>query len=370
MRRAFALVCCAFLAATAAAQDRPRLVSPDIQPDRSVVFRLWAPQASEVKLSGSWMGPQPPVALTKGDDGVWSVRVPPLEPNAYSYGFLVNGVRATDPSCQCSFTSARRFSDSSFIIAGDPPRPWEPQNRPPGTLHQERFFSARHKQMRRFVVYTPPAYESSGSRRYPALVLLPGTPGDENDWTGGGGSAEWMFDNLIAEGRMVPMVVVMHASDVLDRAGERRSDNNLREFESILADELLPLVRKRYRVSSDPRSWGIAGLSLGGEFGMHVGLKRPELFRTVASLSGSLVPASFGARFTPLLSAAHVRHYRLIWIGCGSEDIFFGGAKELASRLQAARIPHVFRQFPGPHSMLVARQELAELLPLLFRSKT
>jgi enterochelin esterase family protein len=301
--------------------------------------------------------------------------LPPLEPNIYAYAFIVDGVRTTDPSCKCSFTSAGRFSESSFTVPGEPPRPWEPQNRSPGTLHHERFFSARQKQMCRFVVYTPAGYELSRSRQYPVLVLLPGTPGDENDWTSGGGFADVIFDNLIASGRMVPMVVVMHASDALDRSAARRGDENLREFEAILVDELLPLVKKRYRVMTDPRSWAIAGLSLGGEFGMHVGLKRTELFRTVASLSGSLVPtdvgeegrSSFAARFGPALAGTHLRDYRLIWVGCGSEDIFFGDAKAFAERLKSAKIPHFFREFPGPPAMPVARQELSELLPMLFR---
>jgi enterochelin esterase family protein len=367
MKWTFALASLVCLTAALVAQNRPTLVSPEVLKDRSVAFRLWTPQASDVKLSGNWMGPQPPVPLTKGADGVWTTTVAPLEPNIYSYSFLVDGVRATDPSCRCSLTSANRFSDSTFTIPADPPRPWEPQNRSPGTLHHERFFSARQQRMRRFVVYTPPGYESSRSRQYPALVLLPGTPGDESDWTSGGGFAEVIFDNLIAAGQMVPMIVVMHASDVLDRAGERRSDNNLREFEATLVNELVPLVRQRYRVSSDPRSWAIAGLSLGGEFGMHVGLKHPELFRSVASLSGSLVPSSFDTRFGPALAGSKTRDYRLIWLGCGSEDIFFGGAKSFAALLQSAKIRHVFREFPGPHSMPVARLELAELLPLLFR---
>jgi enterochelin esterase family protein len=357
------------------AQSRPTLVSPEVLPDRSVIFRFWAPQTSEIKLSGNWMGSQPSLALTKGDDGVWTVKVPPLEPNIYSYSFIVDGVRTTDPACRCSFTSASRFSDSSFTVPGNPPRVWEPQNRPPGTLHYERFFSARQQRMRRFVVYTPPGYEASRSRKYPLLVLLPGTPGDENDWTSGGGFSEAMFDNLIATRQMLPMVVFMHASDVLDGSAARRSDENLHEFEAILTKELLPLAVKRYRLSTDPRSWAIAGLSLGGEFGMHVGLNHPELFRTVASLSGSLVPtdvgevgrSSFEARFGPALAATHVRGYRLIWLGCGSEDIFFAGAQAFAERLKSAKIPHIFRQFSGPHSIPVARQELAELLPLLFR---
>jgi len=242
-------------------------------------------------------------------------------------------------------------------------------------VHHERFYSARQQQVRRYAVYTPAGYERSPRRRYPVLVLLPGTPGDEKDWTSGGGFAEVIFDNLIAAGRMAPMVVVMHASDALTRPAGRRGDENLRAFEAILVNELLPLVKQRYRVSSDARQWAIAGLSLGGEFGLYAGLKHPDLFRTVASLSGSLVPAdagepgrsSFEARFGAALARTQARQYRLIWLGCGTGDIFFEGAKAFAQRLQAAKIPHIFREFPGSHSLPVARQELVELLPLLFR---
>jgi enterochelin esterase-like enzyme len=355
----------------AGAQKALTVVSPEIAKDRSVIFRLWAPKASDVQLSGNWMGPRPPVPLTKGEDGVWTTTVAPLQPNIYSYGFIVDGIRTPDPSCRCTLASARRFVDSVLLISGETPRPWEMQNNPPGTLHHERFVSARQQRMRSFVVYTPPGYEQQGSRRYPVLVLLPGTPGDENDWTSGGGFAEVVLDNLIAGRRIVPMLVVVHASDALDRAGERRSAKNLEEFEAILVGELLPLIRKRYRVSSQPESWAVAGLSLGGEFGMHVGLKHPEIFRTVASLSGSLVPDSFDQRFASLLARPHVRRgtYRLIWVGCGSEDVFLEGAKAFAERLRAGGIPHVFRQFDGPHSMAVARLQLAELLPLLFQRR-
>src|SRR5439155_26201988 len=139
------------------------------------------------------------------------------------------------------------------------------------------------------------------------------------------------------------MIVLMHASEVLESAKRRCGDDNLREFEAILVYEFLPVVRQRYRVSHDPRSWAIAGLSLGGEFGMFVGLKHPELFRTLASLSGSLVPNSFVTRFrqTLTISKAVTRDYRLIWVGCGSEDFFFGCAKACAGRLESATIPDV-----------------------------
>lgn len=357
------------------AQTRPNVVSPDILPNKGVTFRYWAPDAKDVKLSGNWMGSQPPVSLLKSAEGLWSVTIAPLAPNIYAYVFIVDGVRTTDPSCRCAFTASRRFSDSTFTIAGDPPRAWEPQSRPAGTLHHERFLSARQNKTRGFVVYTPPDYDTSRSRTYPVLVLLPGTPGDENDWTSGGGFVEVLFDNLIAAGQMVPMLVVMQASDVLDGQGGRRNDNNLEMFEGILLNEVLPIVKKRYRVKPDPRSWAIGGLSLGGEFGLNVGLRHPEIFRAVASLSGSLNPSdkgepgrsSFEVRFGPAISAASKRNDQLIWISCGSEDVFLGGAKALAARLEAGKIKYIFREFPGPHAMPAARLQLADLLPLLFR---
>lgn len=241
------------------------------------------------------------VAGDPGADGVWEAVVGPLAPNLYSYAFMIDGVRTPDPVCRCTFVQAGRFSDSRLTIPATPPRPWEAQNKPPGTVHRERFFSARHKRIRSFVVYTPPGYSASATP-FPVLFLLPGTPGDENDWTSGGGFVEVMLDNLIAEGTMVPAVVVMHASDVLDPPDERRGDENLFAREAVILNEVVPAVRQRYRVSSDSRQWAIAGLSLGGEFGMYVGLNHPDVFRSVASISGSFVPPSFDKRFGPALA--------------------------------------------------------------------
>jgi enterochelin esterase family protein len=212
------------------------------------------------------------------------------------------------------------------------------------------------------VVYTPAGYAESPSRKWPVLVLLPGTPGDENDWTTGGGFADVVFDNLIAERKMQPMVIVMHSSDVL--ANGRRADN-LREFEPMLVNEVLPEFRRRYRVAREAESWAIAGLSLGGEFAMTVGLRHPELFRSVASMSGSMVEGDFEDRFGKAL--ARPERYRMIWLGCGSADIFFKGNQALAARFTAAGIKHRFFELPGPHVMPVFRRELVTLLQEVFR---
>jgi hypothetical protein len=244
---------------TMAAQAPPVLVSPEVRPDRTIVFRFWAPKAAEVQLSGDWMGGSP-VALAKDAQGIWTITQGPLEPNIYQYSFLVDGARADDPSCRCMYAfGALRSTSNRFTISAQPSAAWENQNRPPGTLHHERFYSRSQQRMRAFLVYTPPGYDPKASRRYPVLVLLAGTPGDETTWTSGGGLAEVVFDNLIAEGRIIPAIVVMHASDVDPRATTRRGDDNLGQFEKILVDELAPLVKRRYLVKTDAASWAITG---------------------------------------------------------------------------------------------------------------
>ena len=350
---------------TAQQPQRPTFVSPEVLGDGRVTTRLWAPAATEVLLSGDWMGPQPPVPLVKDASGVWTATVGPLEPNLYSYAFIVNGVRAEDPVCRCSFTGAERFASSRFMVPAATPQPWMDRGAPRGTLRHEAFSSTAGAS-RKVVVYTPPGYDRDTSRRYPVLILLSGTPGTESDWTSGGGFAEIVFDNLIASGAMQPMLVVMHASDVL-RNG-RRADN-LKEIEPIITTLLVPEIRTRYRVRKDPQSWAVAGLSLGGEYALTVGLRHPELFRTVASISGSLVPPDLENRFgAAFADAPRIRKdYRLIWIGSGTEDTFYGGAKALRSRLDAAGIPHQSFDLPGPHVMPVFRKQLIELMPKLFR---
>jgi enterochelin esterase family protein len=311
------------------------------------------------------MGPQPPALLEKTQDGVWSISVGPLAPNMYTYGFLVDGVRASDPSCRCTIASADRFASSRFTIPGSPPKPWEQGSAPEGTLHFETYFSKLRQQSRRYVVYTPADYHKS-SKRYPAMLLLPGTPGNEADWTLGGGLAHVVFDNLIASGKMPGTVVVMHASDVL-ASGTRVQ--HLQSFEPMIVSELLPEVKAKYRVQNGPENWAIAGVSLGGEFAMTVGLRHPELFRSVASISGSMFERDFENRFGEALGDAALirKQYRLLWIGCGTEDLFANGNKALVAKLQGLGIPVKHHSSPGAHTMPVFREQLVVLLSGLFR---
>lgn len=163
----------------------------------------------------------------------------------------------------------------------------------------------------------------------------------------------------------------------MDRtAPTRRGDENLGQFERILVEELVPLVRQRYPVRTDAASWAVAGESLGGEFGMAAGLRHLELFGSIASISGSLVPRgdaeeklpSMDERFgTALAHAATSKSYKVIWVGCGTTDIICRGSRAFVERLDASKVPHVWREYAGGHATPVFRRELADLLPLLFR---
>jgi enterochelin esterase family protein len=278
---------------------------------------------------------------------------------------------ADDPWCHCTYAfGGGRGATNRFTVGAQPPAPWENQNRPAGTLHHERFFSKTQRRMRGAVVYTPPGFDPKASRRYPVLVLLAGAPGDETEWTSGG-LIEVLFDNLIAESKMVPTIVVMHASDMDPRAPTRRGDENLGQFDKILVNELVPLVRQHYPTKLDAKSWAIAGDSLGGEFSMAAGLRHPELFGSIGSISGSLVPRgdpeeklpSMDERFGPALARPAVaRNYKSIWIGCGTTDIVCRGSRVFAERLDAAKVPHVWREYTGGHSMPVFRHELTDFL--------
>lgn len=344
----------------------PPIVSPQVLPDRHVVFRLRAPKAAEIVLTGDWMGPrEQPAALTRDADGVWSVAVGPLEPNVYQYSYLVDGVRAIDPANRRAALADDRTPSSLVQVDGPVAMPWARRAVPRGVVHRETLTSALQGRERSYAVYTPPGYDPKAARAYPTLVLLPGTPGSENDWLAGG-LAGYVLDNLIADGAVAPMVVLMPRSDVLTQPGTRA--DNLAVFEPLLLTEILPHFERRYAVQALPESRAIAGYSLGGELALTVGLRHPELFRSVGSFGGSVFERDFEDRFgRALANPAAVNRYRVLWIGSGAGDLLLPGNQELSTLLTAKDIRHTLRVIPGYHATATFRALLVEFLPALFR---
>ncbi|MFN0102513.1 MAG: alpha/beta hydrolase [Bryobacteraceae bacterium] len=319
-------------------------------------------------MTGDWMGRlDKPIAMSKGDDGVWLARAGPLEPNAYFYSFTVDGVRAADPAnANTIVAGGGRFPQSMLQVRGDRASVWEPQPVPKGSVHVEFFESALQRRERSYYVYTPPNYSNSGRQRFPVLVLLPGTPGTEADWITVG-LANHVFDNLIARRSMQPMVVLMPRADVLVKGGTR--SDNLKEFEPLLIREMLPHFESRYRVTLKPNARAIAGYSLGGELALTVGLRHPELFRAVGSFGGSVFEREFEDRFGKAWAdpRAMARDYSLIWIGCGSGDLLLPGNRKLSDTLKQKNIPHTFHEIAGYHSMPTFRGLLIDFVQVLFR---
>jgi enterochelin esterase family protein len=306
-----------------------------------------------------------PIPMSKADDGVWVATAGPLEPNVYFYVFHVDGVRAADPANSNTIVTGGRFPQSRLEIHGVSAQIWKAQTVPKGTIHIEFFESSLQNIERSYYVYTPPGYENKRSSPLPVLVLLPGTPGTEAEWVTAG-LVNRIFDNLIAQKRIKPMLLLMPRADVLLKGGTRA--DNLREFEPLLVREILPHFERRYSIRSRPEFRAIAGYSLGGELALTVGLRNPDLFRTVGSFGGSVFERDFEDRFGKAWAdpKAVSSRYRLIWVGCGSGDLLLPGNRRFSEVLHQKHIQHTFREIAGYHSTPTFRALLTEFAQVLF----
>lgn len=356
------------LFATAVLAQRPApIVSPEVHPDRSVTFRIRAPKASEVTLTGDWLGSAPAPKLTKDDAGVWSVTLGPMEPSIYIYSYTVDGVAMADPINPRM--KLRASTSASLLEVPDEGAFWEPHDTPHGAV-EINWEKAKTLggETRAIWIYTPPGYQK-GSQRYPVLYLFHGSNDTAAGWTTAG-YANFVFDNLLAEKKMVPMIVVMpfgHATPfgVPVPQGGKTNDQL---FEEYVLQDVIPTVEAKYRVAPGRQNRAIAGLSMGGGQSLRIGLGHLDLFSAVASFSGA-VPGDFETRFASLLKDPQGTNAKLkvLWIGCGQQDSLFPRSKNLSDLLTKDQVKHVFRAMDGVHNYTIWRKFLAEYTPLLFR---
>ena len=352
------------------AQEVDTLVSPEVHADRRVTFRLRAPKAAEVTLRGDWMPGQAREKLVKDEQGVWSVTVGPLQPDTYSYSLSLDGVAILDPRNPRVKLGVRSSTTSVLEVPGAPPLPHEVRDVAHGAVQVNWYKSSTLGAIRRFYVYTPPGYEKKKSTRYPALYLLHGAGDTEGEWTWFG-CANLILDNLLAEGKAKPMLVVMplgHAAPAGDMRPAARGQNT-KLFEEDLLKDVMPAVASKYRLAAGPKNRAIAGLSMGGAQALSVGLGHLELFGAIGVFSAGSGD-DFETRYQALLAAPEATNKKLglFWIGCGAQDFLLQGAKRLDESLTRHNIKHVFRLSEGAHTWLVWRRYLAEFAPLLFQS--
>jgi len=334
----------------------PPVVSPEVKADRSVTFRLHAPKASEVLLQIEGGGPRK--AMTKGENGVWSVTIGPLEPEQYSYNFVLDGARMVDPS-NTKFKIGRGSYSNLVDVPGNAAQDVRPV--PHGTLHTHRYESkALGGQSRGLTVYTPPGYETAYDRRYPVLYLLHGSGDDEHGWTDVG-LAHRILDNLLADGKAVPMLVVMPNGHAAERGGA-----NTQAFEADLLGEIIPLVDKTYRTRAIADGRAIVGLSMGGGQSFAIGMRHLDTFAYVGPMS---MGGGNATAIVSQLDPAKVKsQLKLLWIGCGREDRLFQGSEQLVKALKEKGIPCTWYPTEGAHTWMVWRRYLAEVTPLLFKA--
>ncbi len=373
----FLFICCGLasaqqaIPAQAPAPQRPSwLVTPEVHADNSVTFRFLAPNAQEVKLARAGTDP---VAMQKDDQGVWSVTTPPLAPDYYGYSIIVDGVRMLDP--YNALLVPNLLSASNAVHIPGPGLPWEVSDVPRGEVHHHFYKSAVADDHRDFYVYTPPGYDPVAKKTYPVLYLLHGFSDDASGWTAVG-FANVILDNLIAQGKAKPMIVVMplgYGTMEVVRAGwgglanhPEVREESFRKFRDALLTEVMPKVESEYRVTNDRSSRAIAGLSMGGAESLRVGLNGLDKFAWIGAFSAGGIPDGFEKDFSGLDAKAN-QQIRLLWIACGTEDRLITPNRNLREWLKTKGIQHVDIETPGMHTWMVWRRNLAEFAGLLFR---
>lgn len=346
------------------------IVSPEVAEDGRVTFRLGAPNAEKVTLRLETAGVLP---MRKDDQGVWSVTSKVLEPDVYVYSFVVDGVRMPDPGNP--MLKVNLFSTASQVhVPGPASLPWENNDVAHGVTHRHVYKSSVVGLERPFLVYTPPAYDPQAKQAYPVLYLLHGYSDIEDSWVTVG-RANLILDNLIAQGKTKPMVVVMPLgygnTAVISRGWQGLRDGNawadsISKFRDAVLTELIPLVEDAYHVSKRPQSRAITGLSMGGTQSLFIGLNALDRFAWIGAFSSGGLDQNFDRAY-PQVSEDSNDQLRLLWIGCGKEDRLIDVNRRLVEWLKSKQVRHTWVETPGSHNFMVWRRYLAEFLPLLFQ---
>ena len=372
MKRTFFLLAIPLVAATPRAQTPPPpLISPEVHADKSVTFRFRGPNIKEVAVK-IFSLPKP-LPMQKDDQGVWSVTTDPLAPDYYGYTIIADGVWLVDPSNH-DVAPNLLVRASGLHVPGPASLSWELGAVPHGEIHHHFYKSGVVGDDRDFFVYTPPGYDPRGKQTYPVLYLLHGFSYDASSWTAVG-RANVILDNLIAQGKAKPMLVVMPlgygAPEVLAQGFGVSQDHaltqrNFDKFREALLTEIIPRVEAEYLVVKDRNSRAIAGLSMGGSESLLTGLNTLDKFAWIGTFSFGGLTEEFDKEFPALDSKANEKLH-VLWVACGTDDGLIDINRKFRAWLASKNIKHVDIETPGYHTYMVWRRNLTEFSSLLFR---
>ena len=355
----------------------PALKSHEISADRRVTFRFKDAGAAQVQLNLE--GVAKPVAMVKGSGGVWSYTSQSLAPEIYGYSFLVDDQPRLDPENHDIVPNIAFLASNVLVVPGSEPELWDETAVPHGTLHLHRFTSkvavglpAGQEQV---LVYTPPGYDPLAAKPYPVLYLLHGWSEVAESWAHEG-RANFIVDNLLAQGKVKPMVVVMplgygDMSFVQNGFGIWNDpvpvEHNTQLFMKMLLTEILPQVEVNYHVAADREGRAIAGLSMGGLEALDTGLHNTDQFAWVGGFSSAVHNLDYEHQLADLNPKA--ADLRLLWMACGTEDGLIKANRNMVAFLKAKGMAVTPVETPGLHVWLVWRDNLAHFAPLLFQER-
>ena len=376
----------------------PQVASPDVHADNSVTFNLIAPEAQKVQITGDFLPTQKikvegygeveapgVVDLVKNDKGVWSFTSEPLKPELYTYNMMVDGVKIIDPLNVYNIRDINNLF-SVLLIGGDARTDLYKVNKVAhGTVSKVWYESPTAGLTRRLTVYTPAGYETSG-KDYPVFYLLHGIGGDENAWSELGRAAQ-ILDNLIAQGKAEPMILVMTNGNISQEACPGETSEGFKvptmmlpktmegSFETAFPD-VVKFIEKTYRVKKDKAHRAIAGLSMGGFHSLFISINNPDMFGYVGLFSAAVDQQQKGgaegypevyADRDQKIDCLFSKNPKLFWIGIGKTDFLFKNNNDLRAYLDSKNHKYTYLETDGGHIWRNWRIYLTEFTPLLFK---
>jgi len=353
----------------------PSVTSPDLDSDRRVTFRLYAPDARVVSLTSPDIfinEPGPP--LVRNTDGIWQVTLGPLEPGAYRYLFNVDKIPVSDPRNP----SVSESNNNVWSLVYVPGAGFmDLKDVPHGVVSSVHYYSKALSKWRRMHVYTPPGYET-GQGRFPVLYLIHGGNDSDESWASVG-RAGFIVDNLLASRNAKPMIVVMPAGQT-----SRTGNSNVDDFAHDFLGDMMPYVEAHYRVYGDRQHRAIAGLSLGGLQTINIAIPQTDKFAYIGIFSSAIVtlvpgrPPQGGPEPVAAWEAQHLaeldnrsaqKGLKLFWFKTGVEDrnVSIASTQATVDMLNKHGFNAVFHQGPGGHTWLNWRSYLNEFAPQLFQ---
>ncbi|HEY5917400.1 MAG TPA: alpha/beta hydrolase-fold protein [Chryseolinea sp.] len=345
------------LAGSAQPQRRPGVSSPDVHADHSITFRYYSRTAQRVYVSGEFL--KTPAKMNKDTSGVWSVTVPPVTPEIYPYTFWVDSVQIADPNNTYVFAN-ERFKRSLVDIPGKQPLIHALQNVPHGKVSYCYYKSSTLGTTRTLLVYTPPGFSANGSTKYPVLYLIHGGSDTEETWTKVG-RANLIADNLIAQGKAKPMIIVMPYGNVRPRPME--------DFTKDVVNDIIPFVEANFPVIMSSKGRAIAGFSVGGGQTLNIGLTNADKFAYVCSYAPYTATDEFKKNFSnwsPDASAIN-KQLKLFTISVGTEDFLYESVKQNIAMFNDKQVKLEPFIVPGGHTWMNCKLFLANSLQQLFK---